>query len=145
MQAARDSATRRFFTGLTEYAFAARLGVADPPLVDYIAELLVRFIRSDELYPVIVSARCPNQRQHGLTPGKVIQRGQDASAGRRRLARITAIHQRHLHAVPQQTVGNARADEPAADDDYLRHGVLSDADSVAMSQLSSAVPEVTTA
>jgi hypothetical protein len=48
----RISATRRFFTGLTEYAFEARLGVADPPLVDYIAELLVRFVRSDDLYPV---------------------------------------------------------------------------------------------
>jgi hypothetical protein len=48
----RASAVRRFFTGLTEYAFHARLGVADPPLVDYIAELLVRFVRSDELYPV---------------------------------------------------------------------------------------------
>lgn len=52
MQDARDSATRRFFTGLTEYAFEARLGVADPPLVDYIAELLVRFVRSDALFPV---------------------------------------------------------------------------------------------
>ena len=52
MQDARLSATRRFFVGLTEYAFEARLGVADPPLVDYIAELLVRFVRSDELYPV---------------------------------------------------------------------------------------------
>ncbi len=48
----RTSAVRRFFTGLTEYAFHARLGVADPPLVDYIAELLVRFVRSDDLYPV---------------------------------------------------------------------------------------------
>jgi hypothetical protein len=48
----RISAVRRFFTGLTEYAFEARLGVADPPLVDYIAELLVRFVRSDDLYPV---------------------------------------------------------------------------------------------
>jgi hypothetical protein len=48
----RLTATRRFFTGLTEYAFEARLGVADPPLVDYLAELLVRFVRADELYPV---------------------------------------------------------------------------------------------
>jgi len=48
----RSSATRRFFTGLTEYAFHARLGVADPPLVDYLAELLVRFVSSDELYRV---------------------------------------------------------------------------------------------
>ena len=51
-QDCRVSAVRRFFTGLTEYAFHARLGVTDPPLVDYIAELLVRFVRSDELYPV---------------------------------------------------------------------------------------------
>lgn len=52
MKESRLSASRRFFTGLTEFAFEARLGVADPPLVDYIAELLVRFVRSDELYPV---------------------------------------------------------------------------------------------
>jgi hypothetical protein len=51
-QESRATAIRRFFMGLTEYAFHARLGVADPPLVDYIAELLVRFVRSDELYPV---------------------------------------------------------------------------------------------
>jgi hypothetical protein len=51
-QESRASAVRRFFTGITEYAFHARLGVADPPLVDYIAELLVRFVRSDEIYPV---------------------------------------------------------------------------------------------
>lgn len=48
----RGQILRRFFAGLTEYAFQTRLGVADPPLVDYIAELLVRFVHSDELYPV---------------------------------------------------------------------------------------------
>jgi len=48
----RSSVVRRFFTGLTEYTFEGRLGVADPPLVDYIGELLVRFVRSDALYSV---------------------------------------------------------------------------------------------
>jgi hypothetical protein len=48
----RGQVLRRFFAGLTEYAFHTRLGVADPPLVDYLAELLVRFVRCDELYPV---------------------------------------------------------------------------------------------
>jgi len=48
----RGHALRRFFAGVTEFAFETRLGMADPPLVDYIAELLVRFVRSDELYPV---------------------------------------------------------------------------------------------
>ncbi len=37
----------RFFRGITEYAFHARLGVADAPLVDYVALLLVRFLRHD--------------------------------------------------------------------------------------------------
>ena len=57
----RASAVRRFFSGLTEYAFQARLGVADPPLVDCIAELLVRFVRSDNLYAVR-SVRGPEAR-----------------------------------------------------------------------------------
>ena len=51
-QDARTSVVRRFFTGLTEYTFEGRLGVADPPLIDYIAELLVRFVRSDDMYSV---------------------------------------------------------------------------------------------
>jgi hypothetical protein len=42
----------RFFSGLTEHAFCGRLGIADPPLVDYIAEMLARFIRYDEIFCV---------------------------------------------------------------------------------------------
>lgn len=50
MFAAREpSDIERFFRGLTEYAFHARLGVVDPPLVDYVALLLVRFLRHDAL------------------------------------------------------------------------------------------------
>ncbi len=41
------SDVNRFFRGLTEYAFHARLGVVDPPLVDYVSLLLVRFLRND--------------------------------------------------------------------------------------------------
>lgn len=41
---------RDFFGGLTEQTFEAKLGVADPPLVDYLVELLVRFIRTDSLF-----------------------------------------------------------------------------------------------
>lgn len=46
------SLSERFFTGVTEYAFHTRLGVIDPPLVDYLSELLVRFVRSDAIYGV---------------------------------------------------------------------------------------------
>ena len=50
MFAAREpSDIERFFRGITEYAFHTRLGVVDPPLVDYVALLLVRFLRHDAL------------------------------------------------------------------------------------------------
>ena len=48
----RAQVLHRFFSGLTEFAFHTRLGVADPLLVDYLSELLVRFVRNDEIYPV---------------------------------------------------------------------------------------------
>ena len=41
---------RRLFAGLTEHAFQSTLGVADPPLVDYVSGLLSRFIHSDTIY-----------------------------------------------------------------------------------------------
>lgn len=43
---------RRFLGGLTESTFEGRLGVADPALVDYLVELLVRFVHVDGLYAV---------------------------------------------------------------------------------------------
>jgi len=50
MFSARDpDDVERFFRGLTEYAFHARLGVVDPPLVDYLSVMLVRFMRNERL------------------------------------------------------------------------------------------------
>lgn len=43
---------RRFFAGLVECTFQSRLGVADPPLVDYISDLLTRFVRYDVVYRI---------------------------------------------------------------------------------------------
>jgi hypothetical protein len=42
----------RFFTGLAEYTFQTKLGIADPPLIEYIAELLTRFVHCDAIYQV---------------------------------------------------------------------------------------------
>ena len=59
MFAAREpSDIDRFFRGLTEYAFHSRLGVVDPPLVDYVSLLLVRFLRLDE--PVGATPAAPD-------------------------------------------------------------------------------------
>ncbi len=45
-----DHPLRRLFGGLTEQTFMTRLGVADPPLTDYLSELLTRFIHVDAIY-----------------------------------------------------------------------------------------------
>lgn len=42
----------RLFTALTEQTFQSDLGMADPPLIDYLSRLLMRFIRADALYRV---------------------------------------------------------------------------------------------
>ena len=49
MTDADSSVMRRFFAGLTEYTFTARMGVADPPLLDYLTGLLTRFVRQDTI------------------------------------------------------------------------------------------------
>ncbi len=43
---------RRYFAGLAEFAFETRLGLADPPLVEYLGDLLTRFVRSDSVFAV---------------------------------------------------------------------------------------------
>ncbi|MGI9457528.1 MAG: hypothetical protein ACR2NU_13270 [Aeoliella sp.] len=48
----RGENVRRFFAGVTEFVFQTRLGVADPPLTDYLSEMLTRFLRSENVYAV---------------------------------------------------------------------------------------------
>lgn len=45
-----DHPLRRVFAGITEHAFQVSLGVADPPLIDYLSNLLSRFIHMDTVY-----------------------------------------------------------------------------------------------
>lgn len=45
----RSSNLHHFFAGLTEYAFQTRVGVVDPPLLEYLTDLLTRFVRLDAL------------------------------------------------------------------------------------------------
>ena len=45
-----DHPLRRLFAGLTEQTFVTTLGVADPPLTDYLSEMLSRFIHIDAVY-----------------------------------------------------------------------------------------------
>jgi hypothetical protein len=41
---------RRLFAGLTEHTFLTTLGMGDPRLIDYLSELLSRFIHVDTIY-----------------------------------------------------------------------------------------------
>jgi hypothetical protein len=41
---------RRLFAALTEHTFEASLGVADPGLVDYLSEMLARFVHIDGVF-----------------------------------------------------------------------------------------------
>jgi hypothetical protein len=43
---------KQLFAGLTEYTFEVDLGVADPPLIDYLSDLLVRFVRVDAIFGI---------------------------------------------------------------------------------------------
>ena len=52
MQAQPRDTLRRFFAGLSEHTFQIQLGVVDPPLIDYITDMLVRFTRSDAVYRI---------------------------------------------------------------------------------------------
>ncbi|MFM9960965.1 MAG: hypothetical protein ACKV2Q_07050 [Planctomycetaceae bacterium] len=49
---AGEDVLRRLFAGAAEQTFEAELGVADPPLVEYLVELLLRFLRQDAIYRV---------------------------------------------------------------------------------------------
>ena len=40
----------RFFAGIAEHTFHSQLGVVDPPLVDYISDLLTRFVRPESAH-----------------------------------------------------------------------------------------------
>lgn len=46
------SVLRRYFSGLAEHTFQTRIGVADPHLVDYISDLLTRFVRYESIYKI---------------------------------------------------------------------------------------------
>lgn len=52
MESREPRLLKRYFAGLAECTFQSRLGVADPPLIDYVTDLLVRFVRSDRIYRI---------------------------------------------------------------------------------------------
>ncbi len=46
------SPIQRYFAGLVENTFHSQLGVVDPPMIEYLTELLLRSVRSDMVHRV---------------------------------------------------------------------------------------------
>ena len=51
-QPSKRSTIERFFSGLSEFIFESKLGVADVQMVDYVSNLMLRFVRVDSLHRV---------------------------------------------------------------------------------------------
>jgi hypothetical protein len=47
-----DHPLYRLFRGLTEHTFGAELGIADPRLVEYVSDLLTRFVPSEGVWKI---------------------------------------------------------------------------------------------
>ena len=45
-----QSPMQRYFAGLAESTFNTQLGIVDPPLIDYVSGLLIRFVRNDSVH-----------------------------------------------------------------------------------------------
>jgi len=52
MRSTNAAALRQYFSGVAEFTFQTQIGVADPPLIDYISDLLTRFVRCEAIYRV---------------------------------------------------------------------------------------------
>lgn len=49
---AGEDVLRRLFAGAAEQTFEAELGIADPPLIEYVVGLLMRFLRQEAIFRV---------------------------------------------------------------------------------------------
>ena len=74
----------RYFAGLAESTFQTELGIVDTPMVDYVTNLLIRFVRSDVVH-----------RIRGVTGRPLMTVGEMASEASKRLG--DARRELHLH------------------------------------------------
>jgi hypothetical protein len=80
-----NTAIRRYFAGLAENTFQARLGVVDPPLIDYLSDLLIRFVRADVVHGI-----------RGVTGRPLMTITEMAAEARQRLGDASRQLHRHI-------------------------------------------------
>lgn len=47
-----ENQLKNLFSGLAEQTFEVEYGIADPPLIDYLSNMLVRFVRLDAVFAI---------------------------------------------------------------------------------------------
>ena len=117
MVADANSPIHRYFAGLTENTFHSQLGVVDPPLVDYLSDLLVRFVRSDIVH-----------RVRSVTGRPLMSVGEMAEEAAERLGDARRELHRHIGdftlfwsgVYPEALRRESETDDQFAD--YLNHG-----------------------
>lgn len=95
---------RRFFAGLTEYAFETQLGVADTQLIDYITELLARFVHADHVYAV----RDPSGRPLGEVTDMMIEAEARVGSAKRQAHRHIGDYTLYWAGLYPEAVGRMR-------------------------------------
>lgn len=114
MYAESNSPLFRYFAGLAENTFQVRLGIADPALLDYLSDLLVRFVRSDSVH-----------RIRSVTGRPLLSVGEMASEAEERLGDAKRELHRHIGDFTLFWVGvYPEALRRASDrfEDYCNHG-----------------------
>lgn len=78
-----DEQLRNLFAGLLENTFYTEVGLADPDVIDYLTQLLLRFSRNE----VIFKVRDPEGRRLEEVAGMLIEAEQSADRPRREIHR----------------------------------------------------------
>ncbi|QDU94223.1 hypothetical protein [Lignipirellula cremea] len=109
----------RFFAGMAENVFQSQLGVADPPMVDYLSQLLIRFIRMDAVQRV----RNPRGKQLGAIGEMLSEAEARVGDARREVHRHIGDFALFWAGIYPETLRRARGAE-AYDfyGDYCQHG-----------------------
>ncbi|MGE0608806.1 MAG: hypothetical protein AB7O62_17055 [Pirellulales bacterium] len=110
---------QRYFSGLTEQTFETQLGVADPTLIDYIADLLTRFVRCD----AILGPKSPLGRRLGGVTDMLLEAETRQGEARRLVHRHIGDYTLFWTGVFPEALGRMQApDKPDSFFDYAALG-----------------------
>ena len=109
-----DHPLRRLFAGLTEHTFLTRLGLADPPLIDYLSTLLSRFVHTDAVHRL--------KGQHGRPLQELALMVTEAEALGIGTASSAEIDERNIYWASQMAMKRALASLPGPVDFLLVDG-----------------------